>query len=635
MSLPDLRHEQLIALDIETYDPALGAGRGPGWPYDEGFITGIAVAWRDQSFYVSLNHVDSLNHDSEKVQRWLRSFWHLPQVVFNAGYDYPWIQTDLGLNPPLHFDDVAAMIALIDENRLEYTLDSVALSYGLAGKNEVPLEEAARRLGIKPKKIKESMHRLPATAVAEYAEQDARQTLLLYHKLYPLIQVEKLESAYQLELDLLPLIMAMRRRGLRIDQNAAEQAYQHFAHLRDETLSQLSHQYGGEVDIKAVRSPGWLCSAFDRENLTYPKTAKGHPSFMAGWMKAHQHWLPNLITRAKKLDDAAEKFFKNYILSFTHKGRIHPNINSFQNEEGGTRSHRFSYSCPPLQQAPAREEEFAPVFRGAFLPEEDQVWGSLDYSQQELRLLVHYAEMLELPGVQPVGQEYRANPLADFHALGAQLTGLPRDGKAARAQGHQHNAKDVTFAKIYGAGRKQFCAMTGLTPEQAQTTIAQYDLHLPFVKQISLLTENAAKKRGFIRLIDGAMCHFPFWEPVPDWANGPPQRQPALPLKLAQEHYGPKLQRAYTYKALNRLIQGSAARQIKLAMRAAWQEGLLPLLTIHDELAFSFSSYEEALRAQRCMVEVLKLTVPMKVDMEFGRSWGDSMKKHSWEEVCP
>lgn len=515
------------------------------------------------------------------------------------------------------------MAAIVDENKFSYKLDDLCKDYGLPGKDEQLLKEAIASYGLKD--AKGEMWKLPAKFVGPYAEQDARATLELYKKLRPIIDKEGTEAAYRLECDLIPMIMAMRKRGIRVDIARTKQAVKEFAEKRDEVLSEISRNLGRRTNLEDIRSPGWLVDAFTAEGISFPRTEKGNPSFGAGWMSTSEHWLPKLITRAKKLEDASSKFFQNYILDFSKKGRVHPNIHQFRNEDGGTRSHRFSYSAPPLQQAPSRQGEFASVFRGVFLPEPGEVWAAIDYSQQEFRLLVHYAELLRLPKAEDAGDKYRADSSTDFHSLVAELTGLPRK-----------KAKDVNFAAAYGAGIQQLANMSGMTLEEATEVRRQYDQRMPFIKELGEACGRKAAQTGQIRMIDGAVSHFDLYEcaefgvrglPVSRWVAQKKTETPGDPW------YGKRLRRAYTHKACNRLIQGSAARQTKKAMLECYRAGILPLLTIHDELDFSVKTEKEARLAAEIMVEAIKFTIPMKCDVEYGTSWADSMRGRTWDEV--
>src|SRR5262249_37699859 len=148
-----------------------------------------------------------------------------------------------------------------------------------------------------------------------------------------------------------------------------------------------------------------------------------------GWMAAHPHWLPRLIATANKYDAAGSKFFEGHILAHLIGDRIYGEINPFRSEDGGTKSSRFSYSNPPLQQMPARDEELGPLIRRVFLPEDhrDERWCTVDCSQQEFRFVVHNAAIRNLPGAVEAAELYRKNPDADFHAIVAEMTGLGRD----------------------------------------------------------------------------------------------------------------------------------------------------------------------------------------------------------------
>jgi DNA polymerase I-like protein with 3'-5' exonuclease and polymerase domains len=405
----------------------------------------------------------------------------------------------------------------------------------------------------------------------------------------------------------------------------AEQAVTDFAEERDKVLAEISRNLGKSTTMEAIRSPQWLIEAFTRESIAFPKTEKGNASFQADWMSKHEHWLPKLITRAKKLEDASSKFFGNYILHFARKGRIHPSIHQFRGDDGGTRSHRMSYSAPPLQQAPSRQGEFASIFRGAFLPEKGEVWSAIDYSQQEFRLIVHYAELINATKASEAGDKYRLDPKTDFHTMVAELTGLPRK-----------RAKDVNFAIAFTAGVQQLANMSGMSLDEAKAALEQYNTRMPFVKELSMKCSQRVDKEGSIRLIDGALCHFDQWECAEYGVRGLPTSREEAIVKTqtpGDAWYGKRLRRAYTHKSGNRLIQGSAARMTKKAMLNCYRAGLLPLISIHDELGFSVSSQEQAQEAAQIMREAIPLTIPILTDVEYGTTWADSMRGRSWDEV--
>jgi DNA polymerase I-like protein with 3'-5' exonuclease and polymerase domains len=392
---------------------------------------------------------------------------------------------------------------------------------------------------------------------------------------------------------------------------------------RDAVLQELADNLGvTSLSMENVRSPKWLERAHDSQKLSYPRTAKtGQGSFTKDWMRGHVHWLPRLVSRADQLTEAADKFLKGFILDYSHKGRIHANINQYRSESGeGTRSHRFSYSDPALQQAPERDEEIGPLFRGGFLPEPGEKWGSHDISQQEYRLIVHIAVLLNQPRAAEAAQMYREDPDTDFHQLVVEWTALDRK-----------KAKDTNFAKSFGAGIPKFAEMIGQSQEEAARIYALYDEELPFVKGSAKMAEQMAQARGYIKLIDGARSHFDMWEPA--WRDRGDGYEYPRPLATARAHWGAekRLRRAFCHKAFNRYVQGSAARQTKLFMRECWNEGLVPLLQMHDELCFSHKEEAEGRRVAEIMRDTVKLEVPVKVDSAYGNSWGDA--QHTWDDT--
>ena len=422
---------------------------------------------------------------------------------------------------------------------------------------------------------------MPAHLVGPYAEADAVNTLALFEDLDPILDQEDTRDAYRLDVDLLPMVHEMRRRGLRVDQDAAEQARDYCLRKRDRALAELAEQLDLPTSMAEIASPIWKAKTFDAHGIGYPRTEKGNPSFKAGkigWMATHEHWLPQLIATANKYNDAGSKFLEGHILAHLVGGRIHAEINPHRSESGGTRSFRFSYSAPPLQQMPSRDEELGPLIRSAFLPEEgDEAWATVDCSQQEFRFVVHHAAIRNLAGASEAVERYCTDPDTDFHLLASSITGLPRK-----------DAKAVNFAKIYGAGVKKFAEMIGRPLDEAQAIYAQYDDKLPFIWQLARAAHDEANRDGFTVLYDDARRHWDRWAPRYVFAKGagPCSLEEAKARMRDPAHpwYRAALGRSNIHTALNALIQGSAARHTKLWMRAAWREGVVPLVQMHDGL---------------------------------------------------
>jgi DNA polymerase I-like protein with 3'-5' exonuclease and polymerase domains len=639
--LPDLRRVRLLALDSETKDDSLAADHGSGWATRQGYLCGLSIAYRIESdiraLYIPLRHPDTNNFDPAQIYAWLKDHVasDLRFVTQNGLYDWGWLRTeaDIRMPPGERLEEIGALATMVDENRFRYSLDALCDWRGLAGKDETLLREGCAALELitnKRKKFRPQSYlwQLPARFVGPYAEADAASTLRLFEDLNPILDRENTRAAYRLECDLLPMVLEMRRRGVRIDVSAAEQAREVLLAKRDAVLTEISDKLGTPVSMSELARNKWKAETFDREGISYPRTEKGNPSFTGGqkgWMDRHAHWLPQLICTANKYHLAGDHFVGKYILDYVIDGRIHAEIHPHRSEANGTKSFRFSYSDPPLQLMSARDEELTPLIRGLFLPEEGEVWAKPDASQQEFRLAVHYAAMHSVPKTGIALERYRSDPNTDFHAFAAQLTGLDRK-----------DAKNVNFAKIYGAGVRKFALMIGKPESEAKAIYEQYHRELPFLRALSQIYKSIAAQKGYVTLYDGARRHFDKWAPGGTWEKGagPCDRAEAERRLTDPNHawYGKgPLYRADVRNALNALIQGSAARHTKLWMHAVWREGIVPLLQMHDCLDCSVASREQAELVARLCGEVIRLKVPMRVDLKFGRNWGDA--KHSWEEL--
>jgi DNA polymerase I-like protein with 3'-5' exonuclease and polymerase domains len=321
--------------------------------------------------------------------------------------------------------------------------------------------------------------------------------------------------------------------------------------------------------------------------------------------------MSKLIAESREFNKTAGTFLGPYLDHARGDGRIHPHINQLRSDGGGTVTGRLAMNSPNLQQVPARHEIIGPLVRSLFLPEEGQQWAACDFSSQEPRLLVHYAALLDLPGAEKMASAYRDNPDTDFHQMVADMAGIPRK-----------TAKQVGLSILYSAGKAKIAQQLDLPVDEAGELIQTFHTKVPFLKGMV----NAVMKRiehpgsgGSIRTLLGRKCRFPLWEPTQWGVNK------ALPYEQAIMEYGRSIKRAFTYKGLNRLIQGSAADQTKAAMVALHKAGFDLLLQVHDEIALSVYSKEEALEAAEIMKNAVELEVPSKVDVEIGPSWGEAV----------
>jgi len=597
---PDLRQVDEIAIDLETKDPGLKE-RGSGSVIGDGDVVGIAVATTHYKGYFPIAHEGGGNMDRKQVLNWLQDILNAPstKIFHNAIYDVCWLK-NLGLT--IQGDIVCTMIAaaVTDENRFRYDLNSLSWHYLGYGKNESALAEAAESWGIDPKA---EMYKLPAMHVGGYAERDAEITFGLWQEMKKEILHQDLEDIFDLETELFPCLVDMRFKGVRVDIEKAHQMKKDFIKEENDLLTKIESETNIRPQIWAARS---IANVFDTLKIPYERTEKtSAPSFTKNFLQEHEHPVVRMIAQAREINKAHTTFIDS-IIKYEHKGRIHAEINQLRNAGGGTVTGRFSYQNPNLQQIPARNKDLGPKIRSLFIPEKGCKWGCFDYSQQEPRLVVHYASLYKLPSVYDVIDAYNNDSNADFHQTVADMAEIPRS-----------QAKTINLGLFYGMGKAKLQAELGVSKEKAAELFNTYHARVPFVKQLMTKASNRSQDRGQIRTLLGRLCRFHLWEPNQFGMHK------ALPHEEALREHGPGIRRAYTYKALNKLIQGSAADMTKKAMLELYKEGIIPHIQIHDELDLSIKDDAEAKKIIEIMEQAVKLEVPNKVDYEFGNNWGD------------
>jgi DNA polymerase I-like protein with 3'-5' exonuclease and polymerase domains len=598
--LKDLRGAKEIAIDLETYDPQLKE-LGSGNVVKNGHIAGIAVAVEGWSGYYPVHHEQGGNMDKKLVFAWLQELFNQENTTFifhNAMYDVCWLRSN-GLSIKGKIVDTMIAASLIDENRMSYQLNSLAKFYIGMGKDEKILIEAAKEYGVDPKA---DMWRLPAMFVGQYAERDAEATLKLWKRLEVEIYNQELTDIFSLETRLFPCLVDMRFKGVKVDLEKAQHIKQNLIKREETLIKKIKDLTGIDVEIMAARS---IAKAFDKLKLPYDRTEKSNePSFTKNFLQNHPHELPQAIAEARELNKAHTTFIDS-ITKHAVNGRIHADINQIRSDDGGTVTGRFSMSNPNLQQIPARHPELGPMIRSIFIPEDKCKWGSFDYSQQEPRILVHYAKLQNLEGVDEIVDAYQKGD-ADFHQVVADMAGIERK-----------QAKTINLGLMYGMGKNKLMAELGLMKESAEKLIKQYHTKAPFVKKLMENVSRKANDRGKIRTLLGRACHFDLWQPVQFGVFKP------LPLEQARKEYDEPLKRAFTYKALNKLIQGSAADMTKKSMVSLYENGIIPHIQIHDEVDISIESVQKAEEIITIMESAVKLEVPNKVDYEQGDNWGE------------
>jgi len=594
---------KLIAIDTETRDPNLKT-MGPGGFRKDGHVAGISIS-TDSGYteYFPIGHEGGGNLNKTKVISFLLYIYQSrKKLIFaNAMYDVEWLYSldnRLTLTRDHRIYDVQTIEHLIDENKLKYSLDSLAKHYLRKSKYEVELAQAVLYKFGKRAKVKENLWRLHANEVSEYAKEDALLTLQIYQKQQDRIKREEIESIVDFESRLIPVLFHMRKKGVRVDVDKAHSLYIELEKKQSEVQTMLNRLGGTEVNVWANAS---LKEAYDKNSIGYNYTAKGTPSFTASWLETQMDDVSQSILKVRKLDKIRNTFVKNMIIDKASNGRIYCGFNPM-----GTVTGRFSSQYPNLQQVPARDPELGPMIRSLFIPEEDCEWVCADYSQQEPRVLVHYASLKDMDTAIKVQDEFNKNDDTDFHQMVADMASIPRK-----------QAKTINLGLFYGMGNKKLAAELGLDTDQAYDLFNKYHDKVPFVKELSRQVSHVASTRGYIKTLLGRKRRFDMWEPRDSWGER------AYSLSEAHAQY-PKqeLKRAYTHTAMNALIQGSSADITKSAMIKIYEAGLLDeidlKLTVHDELDFSVEPlkqkcFDESLQIMKTCVD---LKVPLKVDVE-------------------
>ena len=637
-TFPGLKEHKYIAIDLETRDPNLKS-KGSGALVNEGEIIGVAVAVDGWSGYFPIGHREG-NLPKQKVLDWLQEICNLPstKLFHNAMYDMCWLKA-YNINVNGHIIDTMVMAALVNENRFSYSLNS--LCYDLLGevKDESVLLQAAK--GIDPKA---EMYKLPAMFVGTYAEKDAELTLKLFKHLSLEIRKDKLTEVFDLETRLFPCLIDMKVKGVRVDVERAHILKTKLSGEEEQLLLKVKKETGEDVQIWAARSIG---KVFDKLSLPYNRTAKTQaPSFTKNFLQVHKHPLVQCIAKAREINKAHTTFIDT-IIKYQYRGRIHADINPVRGEKGGTVTGRFSYSNPNLQQVPARNKDLGPMIRSLFLPERNHTWGCFDYSQQEPRLVVHYAaaspKLREDEEVKDIVNRFN-NDDVDFHQTVADMAGIERI-----------QAKTINLGLFYGMGKAKLQAELGLsTKEEAEKLFEKYHSRVPFVKDLMNNTSRDSQRNGYITTLLGRKCRFNSWEvneynpgvltPAMTKAEAESEslskqaeevkKRNEYKLELKEiteeevekeiEKLRPRIRRAFTYKALNKLIQGSAADMTKKAMLDLYEEKIIPHIQIHDELDISVEKgSDQHKKIIEIMEKAVKLHVPNKVDYESGENWGD------------
>lgn len=630
-SFPNLSSACMLSIDCETKEPDFD--HGPGWGRGKGHIVGFSLAAeaRDGSrgkWYFPVRHELETHHnlDPSNCFSWLKLQLEtptLPKIGANLLYDCGWL-TEEGINVlgPLH--DVQFAEALLQEEG-EVALDFLGQKYLGRGKESSLMYQwqAETYGGAVNGRQRANIYRTPPRLVGHYAEDDADLPMDILKRQWALLEQEGLMDVYRMECDSIPMLIAMRRTGVNINMEAAEQLYGELA----VDIKGLEERLYAETGVWAnVDSGRDLAKVFDAAGIAYKLTKAGAPSFTKEFLNSVEHPIADLIREIREHTKIRNTFIKSYLLESNVNGRVHCEFHPLRDtkEDGsskGTRSGRFASANPNLQNIPVRSKLGKRV-RGLFIPDYGHVgFEKDDYSQIEYRMLMHYAVG---EGAENGRLRYNQDPRTDYHVMTQELVKLIADILIERKP-----IKNINFGLLYGMGEPKLARQIGIAKDVAKQIFAAYHQGNPYVKATMDQASNEAQLHGFITTILGRRSRFNMWEPRQINYN---DRARPLTYDLAIKNYGCDIQRCHTHKAINRRLQGSAADIIKKSMLRCWKEGVfdvigVPKLQVHDELDFSvIDNSPQQNEAYSYMRRVLETTVPLRVPVivESGRgpNWG-------------
>lgn len=597
------------AIDLETNDVGIQCNMGPGWCFknaaNSGRIIGVAIA-HESGFrgYYPIGHDDGENFDQQVVFSWLRSVMSGGTVVMhNAGYDLGWLRS-VGVHCLAPVFDTYIAATLAQWSSRKHNLDVVATSLGFSGKNKESLYIAAASRGISRDKIMSSLACLPPSAVGAYAEDDAIATLAIHAPLCAMIKRFKLEQVFDLETRVMRAVIAMRAQGVRTDLQGCSSLMTSLTAQVAEQIARVKYITGVDINIWHAES---IAAALAQTGFKCQKTSYGRPSvtkeLLTGLADLGND-VAAAVLAARQFDKALQ--FADSIRSHTIGGRIHAEFHALWTDKGGARTGRFSSSNPNLQNIPERNKATAQPIRRLFVPEDGCQWDCFDFASQEPRITVHWACHRKLPRAEDAREQYIRNNRHDFHQWAAGLFDRPRK-----------QAKALFLGTVYCKGGASTCDELGLptmwvvppawdseVPEKTVGAVRvagekgaalrrAFDDELPFVRKLQRDCVQYAQNAKYICTVSGRR----------------------VPVSPGEEH-----------KAINYMIQGSAADQMKLAISVCYETGYTPRLTVHDENNFCDLKNDAQRHEIREIMEHCAdnwFSVPSAIDLESGPTWGD------------
>lgn len=567
---------ETLVVDVET----TGLGR-----FDRIVGVGIMGLTSGLGTYIPYNHKIGPNLKREEAISYLQKVLSTSsnKVLFNQKFDIGMLAKD-GIITGGETHDPIIMAALLNENRLSYELKRLAHEdLGVPPTEKNILKDWLTRNGFKSSMVWEA----PSELVGVYCFGDLTRTAGLYNKYKDEVYAqENLNKVYNTERRFAPILLLSEMHGIRLDVETLEADQKNLSFK----VAELNQKAQALADSSMFNpdSNVHLSVLFDKWGIPYTRTEKGNPCFDADALESlkqviqdHASISAEIKTSAISMTDTVLELrctanllnFVQGFIKYNQNGRLYPNWNALRGEKGGAVTGRMSSDSPNLQNIPKEARKY-------FIPDEGYVWVAPDYSQIEYRIFAHYSNDKKIL------EEYKKNPWTDYHQMVADMMGISRKP-----------AKSINFGLLYAMGKGTLAEQLGMTVMQADPLFIKYHTKFPCVRKLRKDVTNIMEKRGYIRNLFGRCRHITGRD---------------------------------TYKALNSLIQGSAADLLKYAANRVYTEvcyemEIIPLLYIHDEIVFQLkeSQVDEFLRrAVPIMQDFPQLNVPIRVDVAmFRKNW--------------
>lgn len=607
---PSFNSVSKFALDTET----------TGLQYKRDEVFGFSVSTEDEDWYWDIRENPIA---LEWLSDTLNSFRGSHILLFNAQFDYKML-LHMGIQIPAHLMDCAAIrAALIESDLLKYDMDSLCERYLGENKENNIYEELAEMFGgpATRKAQAPNMHRAPSWLISPYAKKDTRLTYDLWQWQEGEIERQGLQQICEFERSAMPTVCRTASRGVRVDEEQAIRTQPTITAEINRMEAELEQAIGYQIN---VNSPPQVKKMFnvkqEKDGEWYTdngvqcgKTKKGGCSLSADTLKKLDDKgdiRAKYITDIRSSKKTRDTFLKKHILEHSIDGRVFPTINQVAGDDGGTKTGRFSYVDPALQQIPNRNKKVAEAVKTCFIPDEGQTWLDVDLNSFEVRVFAHLVAIYNKQLV----EYYHSNPDADLHQYVADLMNIPRNPQAEGGA----NAKQINLSMIFNSGNGAIAEKVGLPWDWNEFTKAGKLIRYrkAGIEAMALIDKYHQKVGGVRTLAD--RC-----------------QRVAEQKGQIQTMYGRRLRFKNGYKAYSAsglLIQATSADVNKenwsLVEQALGDRGNL-LLNTHDSYSMSVDTdkVQECYRDVKSIIERDALRVPLKLDLNgFGPTWWDAVK---------